>query len=48
MLVFEAPEDFMFAVRRGDKVKVGEPLGDRKDKIAQLLQQQKQKEMLNA
>lgn len=38
----------MFAVRRGDKVKVGEPLADRKDKIAQLLQQQKAKEMLNA
>lgn len=28
VLVFEAPTDFQFTVRDGQKVKVGEPLGD--------------------
>jgi len=45
VLIFEAPEDFLFVVRRGDKVKLGEPLGDKKEKIAQLLQDRKEKEM---
>lgn len=45
VLVFEAPEDFLFTVRRGDKVKVGEPLGDKKEKIAALLQEYKTREM---
>lgn len=45
VLVFEAPEDFLFTVRRGDKVRVGEPLGDKREKIANLLQELKTKEM---
>ena len=28
VLVFEAPADFQFTVKDGQKVKVGEPLGD--------------------
>jgi hypothetical protein len=34
-----------FRVRRGDKVKLGQPLGDKRDKIAKLLAEQKAKEM---
>jgi hypothetical protein len=45
-LVFEAPENFVFSVRRGDKVKVGETLGDTREKIASHLANVKQKEML--
>lgn len=43
----EAPSTFQFATRRGDKVKVGEPLGDVKEKIGQLLQEQRSREMHN-
>ena len=31
VLVFEAPREFEFAVRQGQRVKVGEKLGDVKD-----------------
>ena len=47
VMVFEAPEDFVFCIKRGEKVKVGEALGDRRTKIGDLLQEQKVKEMLS-
>ena len=46
VVVFEAPEDFVFCVRRGEKIKLGEALGDRREKIGGLLQEQKLKEMM--
>lgn len=33
MLVFEAPNDFEFTVHAGQKVKVGEKLGDVSEKL---------------
>lgn len=36
VLVFEAPSDFEFTVHPGQKVKVGERLGDLADELAKL------------
>lgn len=44
VLVFEAPQNFTFTVKDGQKVKVGEPLGDLADNIIPAVPEESRKD----